>query len=252
VSGWRHPLSIAPDDEDYVTGLWKRTYAEMLLPAEFLSMLRNKAGGFFQEDLRAVLGQWPLVREHYTDAEIDAYTAEPPVVAGGSTQLIVQMTTIHHLYCLALWETTTGTDLRDLAAVVEWGGGFGSFARLALRRNPDLVYRIVDLPVMSALQQRYLDSAGLADANVSFMGPTASNGLKADLFVAMWSLDESPERAQRIAVNNAWYGADHVLIAFHPDKEDFEDSFDFAARVVPSTAAVFPAPHTPGSFYATR
>jgi hypothetical protein len=65
-------------------------------------------------------------------------------------------TLIHHAYHLHRFETVTGRFLLELQEIIEFGGGYGSMARLLARLGYRGRYHIHDLPEFAALQRFYL------------------------------------------------------------------------------------------------
>lgn len=148
-------------------------------------------------------------------------------------------TTIHHAYHLERWSEITGLLLSELRSVVEWGGGFGNMARLVLSVAPDCRYTIIDMPFMERVQRQFL--AGCGDVHwARYVGDyrgaaiLAEDGVRedgwgahsVDLFVATWSLDESPAAQQRAVAAHGFFGAEHLLIAMHPGKDIFPESHE--------------------------
>lgn len=115
-------------------------------------------------------------------------------------------TLIHHAYHLNRFTSVTGHAITDFQEIVEFGGGYGSMARLIARLGFRGHYHIHDLPEFSALQQFYLRSVRaevgegeMADAlsriSCSFhMQDATSSAAVRDrsLFIATWSLGETP------------------------------------------------------------
>jgi len=67
--------------------------------------------------------------------------------------------TIHHLYHIFRFEMNQ-FQIGNSKIFLEYGGGYGNFARLINSISSYLVYIIYDLPVFSHLQQYYLSSIG--------------------------------------------------------------------------------------------
>jgi putative sugar O-methyltransferase len=111
---------------------------------------------------------------------------------------------IHHLYSLQKLLTHTSIRLNELQYVVEFGGGYGSFCRLTYRAGFQGQYTIFDLPLFSHLQHFYLSllpenftiNIGkvnkAAQINLQHNEYDNSNVKKPNLFVALWSLSETP------------------------------------------------------------
>lgn len=137
--------------------------------------------------------------------------------------------TVHHLHALAQWlDLLGGEDEMDGLRVLEWGGGWGNFARLYRTVVPRSTYVIVDLPFMSLVQWRYLSDVLGPDA-VTLMhkpGPIqpgvvtlvpvtfAADLPDVDAFVSMWALSECSQHAHELVAARRWYGAQHLLLGY--------------------------------------
>ncbi|MFL5844107.1 MAG: hypothetical protein ACJ762_05375 [Solirubrobacteraceae bacterium] len=133
---------------------------------------------------------------------------------------------VHHAYHLMRFEAVAGP-LADIAQVVEYGGGYGSFARLARRTGFTGGFHIHDFAELGALQRYFLGSvAALREdpalaADITFGTaqsevPPAGPGGK--LFVAMWSLSETPV-VEREPWIDAMRDCSHVFLAFQHEFE---------------------------------
>jgi hypothetical protein len=243
------------DDETlrFVTPWWQDEYRGLLdefkhsfpIPADFLVRLWNY-GGFFMEDINIHREELKVCQKHFDDWELLLIEQEIPHVVRHQT--LRNTTTVHHLYHLARWEQETGCDVRDLDTIVEWGGGFGSMARLCMRRNPRLHYSIIDLPLMSEIQRHYLGIWDL-DRRFSAYTPPEAALLQGSLFISTWALDESTAYAQGFAAA-AFHYTPHWLIAQHPDKDIFPQSGNLN-HVLPPDLQIVPTPFFE-SFYAFR
>jgi hypothetical protein len=152
--------------------------------------------------------------------------------------------TIHHLYHLFFFEQQTKIKTRDLSSVVEWGGGYGNFARLWRKtNNTSSTYTIIDSSIFCALQYLYLTSTLGSDAvhilnkkdavivegkiNLVPLALLHSTDIRGDLFVSTWGLSESAKEAQDYVVKKKWFGAKHLLIGF----QDSHDELPYASRL---------------------
>ena len=113
---------------------------------------------------------------------------------------------IHHAYHVSRFEDVTGARVADFDTIVEFGGGYGSMARLAWQLGFRGEYVIYDLPEMSAVQRYCLTSMGIpvSAAGTVHRGPGVSCATNADelarvlgdrvadLLLATWSLSETP------------------------------------------------------------
>jgi hypothetical protein len=145
---------------------------------------------------------------------------------------------VHHTSHLASFEEQTGTPVEQLRLIVEFGGGYGSFCRQVHRLGFKGKYLIYDLPELSALQQYFLGSLDFplltaeqwadtaAASGVGFINELAdlrrvvaslqTAGVKPSLFVATWSISESPAplRDEVLEIVKAF---EHFLMAYQAE-----------------------------------
>ncbi|KKR03317.1 MAG: hypothetical protein UT31_C0024G0002 [Parcubacteria group bacterium GW2011_GWF2_39_13b] len=151
---------------------------------------------------------------------------------------------IHHLYHLARYLDKTNSDLNKINSVIEWGGGYGNFAKIFWRlKKADCAYVIIDLPVFSCLQFIYLGSIfgkdkvnfinsrdkKIAEGKINILPISFLKKfkLKGDLFVSTWAISESSAFFQDYAVEQGWFDSPHLLLAFQSSSE----KFPFAERI---------------------
>lgn len=120
---------------------------------------------------------------------------------------------IHHAYHLANFEEKTKCQVQNLEYIFEFGGGYGSMCRLFYNLGFNGKYVIFDLPAFSALQKYYLKTLGLpiqmedifsetihgitCVSSLEYLKEIICNleeqaGIDTSLFLATWSLSESP------------------------------------------------------------
>ncbi len=169
-------------------------------------------------------------------------------------------TLIHHAYHLLILERTIGRRIENLREMVEFGGGYGSFARLVYGLGFDGRYHVYDFPELNALQRYYVNSVAAADGGAAFPDTFVSTSdrlalptVHADdsLFVALWSLSETPLHEREL-----WIGriaaAGHVLIAYQAEFEDVGNDAWFGAlqtRVRSHAWSRLAISHLPGHAY---
>ena len=95
---------------------------------------------------------------------------------------------IYHAYTLSQIRPTG--NVSDIKSVFEFGGGYGSMSRLIHRLGFNGTYTIYDLPALSQLQDIYLSKVGVKTENITLT--TTLPKLEVDLFIAEWSIAESP------------------------------------------------------------
>jgi hypothetical protein len=143
-------------------------------------------------------------------------------------------TTLIHLAQLETYSETMGVPLEEIRCVVEFGGGYGSMTRLLRKLNPGATIIVVDLPIMLVLQHYFLtnifgadqvklclsDAATLTSGAINlvpiFYPRTldAISGLKADLFIACFSLSETTDSCQQLVHDKDFFGAKDLLLSY--------------------------------------
>lgn len=145
---------------------------------------------------------------------------------------VMSPNSVQHLYHLVYWQTETGKNLDDVERVVEWGGGYGSLARIFKRINPGVDYTIIDTPTYSTLQRWYFSRACpdlfFTLVPVGSFDPTRW----CDLFVSTWALSESSlEAIGMAAASTTVIDAPSVLLAFQDTNREFEAAGDVVAML---------------------
>lgn len=124
-----------------------------------------------------------------------------------------------------------------LKTIIEFGGGYGAMALLSYRQGFKGRYLIFDLPEFLALQKYYLSSANETkllpsnNSNISFFSKQEdlTNSLKdtpgIDLFIAMWSISESPLKLREELLENIFNLQEikYVLIGFQKQFSDIDN-----------------------------
>lgn len=140
--------------------------------------------------------------------------------------LVCSGNSIQMLYHIAFWQSRTGKNIFDINSILEWGGGYGSLARIIKKINPNISYKIIDTEVFSSLQKWYLDSTVLKhDIETFTIDEIDLDIIDYELFISTWALSESSIDAitfvaQKLSVINC----DHFLLAFQVNQEKFENA----------------------------
>lgn len=174
---------------------------------------------------------------------------------------------IHHLYNVSQFLSVYPVSIQKMPQVVEFGGGYGSMARLFYKMGFSGRYVIFDVPEFAALQEYFLSSL---DVSVPvFRKPTKDRGVviltdiedfkkqcaldQIDLFIATWSISESPVELREIvlkAVENGRYW----LIAYQKQFQDIDNVEYFKKHMSEGQYnwKSFEIVHLPGQYYAFR
>jgi hypothetical protein len=139
---------------------------------------------------------------------------------------------IHHAYHILEFEKATSLRAGGFQRIFEFGGGFGGMCRLVHRLGFAGRYFIYDFPEFGALQRFYLSMNDIPLTSFDSTGPGATCfsedsriehafvPAQSDLFIASWSLSETPLDFRRRVLEkvkpSAW------LIGF----QDYFDGFD--------------------------
>jgi hypothetical protein len=137
--------------------------------------------------------------------------------------------TVHHANHIVKYCDVTGVSPHDIGAVLEWGGGFGSFARLFRRINQSCTYTMIDVRQFAVLQWLYLSCVLGKDAvNIITNADQTPAGGKVnivplsmlsvitwpvDLFVSTWGISESAKPCHDWLVSKKMFEAKHFLLA---------------------------------------
>jgi hypothetical protein len=177
---------------------------------------------------------------------------------------------LHHAYHLSQFEEATGARVDDFDMVFEFGGGYGSMCRLFHKLGFKGRYVIFDFAEFSLLQQFFLKSVGVPvrDVNALVAGehgaatvsdparlkellPALTGKSRASLFVATWSLSETPAELRREVIPLT-SGFNAFLLAYQErfgemDNDQFFEEWKKSRPDVEWRGG--PIEHLPGSSY---
>jgi hypothetical protein len=171
---------------------------------------------------------------------------------------------VHHAFALSHFERTAGRRVDKFGLIVEFGGGYGSMARLMWQLGFRGHYVVYDLPEMSVVQRYYLKSLGLpaSTAKAAHDGPRVSwanspdelarlTGERvADLFLATWSLSETQIAFREPFLQSV--RADHFFLGYEDQYRGVDNARFFAEwqeRRREFEWTRWPSPHEPGVSY---
>ena len=156
-------------------------------------------------------------------------------------------TLVQHAYHVLRYERSTNQSFLDCDAILEFGGGYGSFCRLLRNMGFDGIHIIYDLPHFANLQRLYLRLSGYNEIPATDLAVRGSHTvcittgdddlrkifaflLSANLrvgFVATWSLSEAPI-AVRDTIFPEFHGLfSHYLIAYQPTWFEIDNTIYF-------------------------
>jgi hypothetical protein len=169
---------------------------------------------------------------------------------------------IHHAYSLFRFEQAVGRTVDQFPFILEFGGGYGSFCRLAHRVGFRGKYLIFDLPEFSALQEFFLESVGVpllsrsGHSGVSCISRVDElerclEGSSEWLLVGLWSLSEAPVslRETLLGDGSKWGG---YLISYQQKFGEVDNSAFFATlqrQQKKFDLITSPIKHLPGNHY---
>lgn len=149
---------------------------------------------------------------------------------------------VHHAYHLAQFEKFSNEAVNHFDYVFEFGGGYGSMCRLFFKLGFKGRYLIADLPPFSALQEYFLKSVGIrvltrdefvkGECGVLCVSDIDKIddllGGERSLFLATWSISESPLFVREKILGKHSNSFDAYLVAFQPRFEDVDNAVFFA------------------------
>lgn len=211
----------------------------------------------------AQLLTWPVIRDTmlvagelhpYLAAELDVLQADPqwadrwraaseedpvgspPPLPGHPTG---SGNRLHHAYQFRLLEQAGAPGVHTYDGVVEFGAGYGAMCAVARRLGFAGRYLLFDLPEFSALQRWYLGELGVPEADgdggagAAFesredeLARVVGEASERDLFVAMWSLSETPlALRERLLPGGERFGG--YLVGYQPQFESIDNVAWFA------------------------
>lgn len=225
-------------DPKWVVPMWQEFMNSMekdFLGAFDYSFLKNpiiKQNIFVSINSRLQKAQMTYLTKIFGEQEL--YVILPESSVGNPTitnfRYRTSHNTIHHLHHLAKFSDEAKINLNSLESAVEWGGGYGNFARIFLRMNPEATYTIIDLPIFSFIQATYLSTIFGPD-KINLIIETGQNIQKGkiniipinksilggiswgepEIFVSTWALSESSDYAQNFVGSLAFFGARYLL-----------------------------------------
>lgn len=186
-----------------------------------------------------------------------------------SYKYLASTMTIGHLSHFARFADWTGCDPTTIETIVDWGGGYGSMARMFNRlTSKPYTYIIVDTPLLTCVQWLYLSTILGAErlhilrnaddvikkGKINLVPLCLLEGLdiRCDLFISTWALSESSAAAQDYVAGRNWFDTKHLLLAFQAANKQFPTATRVGDQSQRAGAKIMDVPSFPGNFYAIR
>lgn len=175
----------------------------------------------------------------------------------------------HYMYHLLRFAAATGSDPANFERTVEWGAGYGGFARLHRRWHGGRPTQVlIDLPIFSLIQWLYLSTVfgpeevslvtspgvSIQRGKISIVPVGLADGVSgpADLFVSTWALSESAAPAHSLVASTKWFEAEHLLLAYQETSHHYPDSSNVGVLAEADGAFLEAVGVLRGSHYAFR
>ncbi len=248
--------------EDGVLPLPKFNF--LSLPVIRTTMFANPGGKYLEAELSYIEKIFP--NDVLNKILIEDYVGIPPL---SHYKYLTSNNSIRHAYHLARFINTTGADIQKINSFIEWGGGYGNFAKMVTRmRHEPTTYIMIDLPILSWIQWIYLtsifgrksvnliksasDSIKAGVINILPVTLVDKYELKSDIFVSTWALSESSVISQEYVYNKNWFGAKNLLIAYQESNSELPDAGNLEHLVINAGAKIEEDTFVTKSHYAFR
>ena len=273
-----HSTLVELGPEPYVMPFWQGVNEKVIKsfkPTPKWGFLSNRA----LKDTMFVLGDSHWLNEqikylkkrvkNYSDIVAEDSVGKPSLLPPPNEK--TSHNTIHHLYHQEFFFDQAGIKASKISSVVEWGGGYGNFAKIWMRRfqkSDTVTYTIIDTSLFCTIQWLYLTSIfGKNTVNLlSSKDDKIIKGkinlvplalldhvkIKGDLFVSTWGLSESAKEAQDYVVKQDWFGAKHLLIGFQDSYTDLPYAERLGTLAKKDGAKIYDIAFIPNNHYAIK
>lgn len=268
-------LSIS-DESLFVTQAWidyNKKMEQLIVPKPIFSFLRHPeilATMFLVDDGNFIKGELDYCEKFMNLNELRQLLEEDyvgtPIIR--NYKYLTSHTRIHHLYHLIKFQEQTDISVNTFKQVIEWGGGYGDMARLMLRINPEVTYTIIDTSLFCCVQWLYLASIiGAEKVNLidSYDGKIEKNKInivplayinnikiKADFFIATWSLSESSSYSIDYVRSHNFFEANNFLVAYQLSSDYFPHAEQLGSIVSGYGATIKECELLPDNYYAFK
>lgn len=124
---------------------------------------------------------------------------EPPFANPAIAVDNMSLSTIQSLYHID--NISAFVDILDCDHIVEIGGGYGNLCSLVKNAGYTKEWTIIDFPEMHTIQRKYIEAVSSTD-KVNFIQLKELSGIKADLFIATFSMNEMPLSDRKFIEDN--------------------------------------------------
>ncbi len=159
-------------------------------------------------------------RDYWSPALTESLIGKPPRLSYAPW---TSGSAVHQAYHLKQWMDKTHLNVRDANWIVEFGGGYGSMAKIIHHLGFSGIYTLIDFPEFLLLQEYYLSSHGIDAEYVTPQAASYTSG-EPDLFIALFSLSET-STGERLTLLPA---AKSYLFAYQPQWDDVSNSAWFS------------------------
>ena len=226
-------------------------------------MFLSRGGKVMKEELALLEKSYPS--EKLKELLIEDYLGNPLLM---NAKYLTSHNSIHQLYHFTRYQSETRDDFEQFRFVVEWGGGYGSLAKIYHRlvQNP-VTYIIFDIPLFSCVQWLYLSvtmgkdrvnliqqpDQKIAERKINLVPVIFREqfkNLEADLFISTWAISESGRQAQDFVIKEAnWFNARHLLLAYSNSSLTIPDSQRIEVPAKEKGTKIIDIEFLPGNHY---
>jgi hypothetical protein len=247
-------LKKNPVDQQYVLPIWRKfsraleslindpiNYCFLMHPSISPPMLRIGFGNTTQFELNYLNNCLSLKNKNLLSLYQDVSIGGLPLDCPGKK---CSVNTIGQMFYLG--KILEQIDYESIDTFVEFGGGYGSLARITKSLLPNVSYVIIDLPELLAIQYLYLKTSLSNQTIVIYTPGNLVKGainlvpvsilkdlnLKATVFASNFALSESPFSTQELLINKNFFNADVCYINGQVDSWGTNNSWQMPSHLI--------------------
>ena len=146
----------------------------------------------------------------------------------------------HQYKHISNWLENSGVELNSINRIVEFGGGYGCMRWLLSQLGFNNSYVILDNKGIKKLQSRYLKenlseevfTQTIWKNSLDMLNPKLNSN---DLFIALWSISETPDEMMQLWINEVDSSNSHLLIAYQHNFNGRDNSAFFQPKFANAT-----------------